>query len=42
MSEKNFNELEKIRGQYSGYTSQYSPMISNQTAYENICVLLLK
>lgn len=42
MSEKNFNELAKIRGQYIGYISQYSPMISNLTAYENICIPLVK
>jgi|SRR5690625_2337722 len=40
MRAKSLNILAKVRGEHIGYISQYSPMIPNLTAFENICVPL--
>ncbi|MEK5391080.1 ABC transporter ATP-binding protein [Margalitia sp. FSL K6-0131] len=41
MGDKNINELARIRGEKIGYISQFSPMVPNLTAFENICIPLL-
>ncbi|MFD9625353.1 ABC transporter ATP-binding protein [Peribacillus muralis] len=38
MEKKNLNQLARVRGDRIGYISQFSPMISKLTAYENICI----